>query len=146
MRELVRDKVASVFVEYDACLEKRLQDGREIHPCDAEVYHSLLTGENSVEITSAEQLWELAKSALATSERLEKLAYELVTRERAEEIRRLRVDEEYTWRMIAEACYKAWQLTPDHWSPPSNQIAGMALCQAAAEFFLGEHYMREPWN
>ncbi len=54
----------------------------------------------------------------------------------------LRVEEKCSWRAIAEVCYNlGWA----KWSPPSNQIMGMALCQRAAQL-LGEDYKKEAWN
>jgi hypothetical protein len=52
----------------------------------------------------------------------------------------LRVDRKYTWRSVARACSNAWRLD---WG--SNQIAGMSICEAAAER-LFEHYRKPPWN
>ncbi|MBW2649234.1 MAG: hypothetical protein JRC53_05390 [Deltaproteobacteria bacterium] len=67
---------------------------------------------------------------------------EPMTKEQAEVVRKLRVEEGYSWRAIAHACY---DLGWGHWSPPSNQIVGMAICERAAQFF-GEDYKKEPWN
>lgn len=67
-------------------------------------------------------------------------AKELMTKERAEFIRKLRVDEDYTWREVAWACNEAWD---GDWD--SNQIMGMALCEEAAKLF-DENYRKEPWN
>jgi hypothetical protein len=55
-------------------------------------------------------------------------------------VRRLRVDQRLTWRAIARACSTAWKTD---WE--SNQLAGMAVCECAAEWFL-EDYMKPPWN
>ncbi|MBU0846725.1 hypothetical protein KKH23_06000 [Patescibacteria group bacterium] len=60
----------------------------------------------------------------------------------AKAVRVLRVDKGYSWRAVAEACY---ELGWGKWSPPSNQIMGMALCERAAQL-LGEDYEKEPWN
>ena len=70
-----------------------------------------------------------------------------LTRQQAEFVRRLGVDEGYTWRAIAQACYEAWDVArdpPDWWSIPSNQYIGMLLCKAAAEQF-GEDHTSGPW-
>ena len=63
-----------------------------------------------------------------------------MTPERARFIRRLRVNDELTWRGVAAACSEAW--TTD-WE--SNQGVGMFLCDAAAEC-LDEDPNAEPWN
>ncbi|MBA7698480.1 hypothetical protein ES703_107157 [subsurface metagenome] len=57
-------------------------------------------------------------------------------------VRVLRVEEKCSWRAVAERCHNlGW----GKWSPPSNQIMGMALCERAAQL-LGEDYEKEPWN
>ena len=63
-----------------------------------------------------------------------------MTPEQASFVRRLRVDEGYTWRAVADACALAW-----HGEWDSHQLAGMAICERAATF-TAEHYMRPPWN
>jgi len=42
---------------------------------------------------------------------------------------------------------KSFEYWPEwfRWDPPSNQVAGMALCKIAAEY-LGEDYFTDPWN
>lgn len=67
----------------------------------------------------------------------------LMTKELADRIRMARIDQELTWRGVAVEMYEIW---PDaRWNPPSNQLAGRALCDQAA-IFLGEDPKREPWN
>lgn len=67
-----------------------------------------------------------------------------MTKKRALEIRRIRVEEEYTWRAVARHCHKLWGDAAD-WDPPSNQLAGMALCKLAAKVF-NEDYYDNDWN
>lgn len=58
-------------------------------------------------------------------------------------VRRWRVEEGMTWRAVARA---ADDLFPGIWgSQPSNQLAGLALCTAAARL-LGEDAMGPLWN
>lgn len=64
----------------------------------------------------------------------------LMNDERAAYVRRLRVDRRYTWRKVARACSQAWGTD---WE--SNQIAGIAICEAAARYFF-EDYRKPPWN
>lgn len=51
-----------------------------------------------------------------------------MTQERAEFVRKLRIDEQCTFRAIAAACSKEWAA---NWG--SNQLIGEDLCRAAAE-------------
>jgi hypothetical protein len=65
-------------------------------------------------------------------------------------IRRKRVDERYSWRAVArwgfnEPRLNYGRLNPPAWWPPSNQLAGMALCEIAATLD-GEDYRDPPWN
>ena len=52
----------------------------------------------------------------------------LMSPERAEFVRKLRIDEGYTFRAVAAACAEEWGAT---WG--SNQLIGEELCRAAAE-------------
>ncbi|MFF0413128.1 hypothetical protein ACFYUY_22135 [Kitasatospora sp. NPDC004745] len=63
-----------------------------------------------------------------------------LTPEMAARIRTWRVDEEYSWRAVAEAASELWG---SKWG--SNQLFGADLCEAAARV-LGEDPHREPWN
>ncbi len=104
------------------------------------------TGDGLIEIKSVEQFKALAQAA---SDRFEGLGeiVKVMTHDQALFIRMLRVDKGYTWRAVAEACYEQnWEgYDREQWTPPSNQLMGMALCEKAAEFF-GEHYKQPPWN
>ena len=126
-----------VFVTED----KAMHQGAILSSADKEILESVQTGEGMITIESVEQFQEMAKAA---SERLDEFK-ELcspMTLEQAKVVRMLRVDKGYSWRAVAEACY---ELGWGKWSPPSNQILGMAVCQRAAEL-LGEDYEKEPWN
>ena len=63
-----------------------------------------------------------------------------IDREAAILIRKLRVEDDYSWRAIARFCSKVWR---GPWG--SNQIAGMVICDKAAKL-LDEDYMEPPWN
>ena len=67
-----------------------------------------------------------------------------LTLKQAKDIRRMRVDDGYSWRAIAHECYDKGYLGGD-WYPKSNQLMGMSLCEMASKFF-NENYMEEPWN
>ena len=64
-----------------------------------------------------------------------------MTLERAEFVRRLRCEHNYSWRALARACWTEWN---GDWTPPNNQIMGMALCERAAELFF-EDYRQGEW-
>jgi hypothetical protein len=99
---------------------------------------------STVTITSAEQLMALAMAAQETYRHFSEEIAPRMTDERAVEIRRLRVDEGYSWRAVAAATHEAWG-SDATWTPFSNQLAGMALCKIAAER-LGENAGEAPWN
>ncbi|GAA4626035.1 hypothetical protein GCM10023196_032610 [Actinoallomurus vinaceus] len=61
-----------------------------------------------------------------------------LTSEQVVQIRAWRVDQDMTWRAVAEAAAGAWGA--DH---GSNQLAGEELCRAAA-LALGEDPSSEP--
>ncbi|MEV0403737.1 hypothetical protein [Actinoallomurus sp. NPDC050550] len=63
-----------------------------------------------------------------------------LTSEQVVQIRAWRVDQEMTWRGVAQAAADAWG--SDH---GGNQIAGEELCRAAA-LVLGEDPSSDPWN
>ncbi len=82
----------------------------------------------------------LANAAGLAWEHFQREAAAILTDERADYVRKLRVDRKYTWRSVARACSTAWRTD---WG--SNQIAGMAICEAAAKRFF-EDYRQPPWN
>lgn len=63
-----------------------------------------------------------------------------ITMEMAVQIRRWRVDEDFTWRAVAQAATGLWGSEYG-----SNQLFGEDLCVAAAKM-LGENPCKEPWN
>lgn len=63
-----------------------------------------------------------------------------LTTEQVAQIRAWRVDEEMSWRAVAQAATDTWGS-----SYGSNQLFGEDLCRAAAEA-LGEDVAKEPWN
>lgn len=62
----------------------------------------------------------------------------------ASQIRHWRINNHMTWRALSAAAYQEGWFDHD-WSPPSNQLMGMALAEKAATLF-GENYREEPWN
>lgn len=63
-----------------------------------------------------------------------------LTPKQVAQIRTWRVDQEMTWRAVAQAATDAWGSDRG-----SNQLAGEELCRAAA-IALGEDPNSEPWN
>jgi hypothetical protein len=58
-------------------------------------------------------------------------------------VRRLRVEEAYSWRAIARQIATHLGMRDAWWA--GNQPAGMSICDAAARSF-GEDFTEEPWN
>ncbi len=119
-----------------------------LDPTDQQIYQQSVTGEGLIPIESMEQLQALAEAAMLTKQVFDDDVAILLTPERAAEVRRLRGDEGYSWRAVAHACHDAWAADlPEEmrWFPPSNQLMGMALCEAAARHF-GEDSDKPPWN
>ena len=91
---------------------------------------------------SVSEFKAMAASAEATYDAFLKLASGMTDRA-ADFVRRARVEKHFSWRAVARAFHDRkgglWIV------PASNQLAGIALCQVAAER-LGENPWREPWN
>lgn len=66
----------------------------------------------------------------------------LTSIEQAHEVRQLRVDEELTWRGVAEVLQARWMARVGQ---GDEQSLGATLCHVAAEL-LGEDPDGEPWN
>jgi hypothetical protein len=114
-----------------------------MHPKDMEVLKCAQTGEGAIPITSAEMLNDLVKTTRATKNVFSKTT-ETMTKKQAEKVREWRVNDDCTWRGIAQMAWnEGW--FDRRWDPPSNQLMGMDLCEKAARFF-GENYMEPPWN
>ena len=86
----------------------------------------------------------LGSLALLTQERFLEQIGPFMTPERAKYVRKLRVDDDLTWRGVAEAWEKEFA-TIAPWKFKGSQLAGMAKCELAAKCF-GEDYMKPPWN
>ncbi|MBA7468383.1 hypothetical protein ES707_03631 [subsurface metagenome] len=126
-----------VFVTGD----KAIHQGAVLSRADKEILDSVRTGAGLITIKSLKQLKEMAKSACERFGEFKELCSPM-TPVQARVVRMFRVNKGYSWRAVAEACYRlGW----GKWVPPSNQIMGMALCRRAAEL-SGEDYERDPWN
>lgn len=86
---------------------------------------------------------EEAKAALDTIKDFP-LIRARMTRARAVHVRHLRIDESASWRVVAAECHESWA-NDAAWEPATNVLAGMELCEAAAEYF-GEQFLQAPWN
>lgn len=91
---------------------------------------------------TGEQLKTMSKAAAKTSNRFYAQAMSIMTSERAQEVREFRCQKKHSWRALAGACHEQWG---GSWSPPTNQLMGMALCEVAAEL-LNEDCHELPWN
>lgn len=80
------------------------------------------------------------QAAAATVQLFQDEVARVMNDQRAAFVRRLRVDQRYTWRKIARTCAEAW-----HTDWGSNQLAGMAICEHAARRTF-EDYRKPPWN
>lgn len=108
-----------------------------LHPVDEHIRAQTDTGF----YVTPELFGELLDGVQETTNRL-RTEFSQLSERQAHLVRALRVDQGCSWRMVAEECYEAWG---GSWAPPSNQIVGMILCEAAAPKF-GEDANAEPWN
>jgi len=107
---------------------------------------SELEAGGGIPIKSVEQLEALAKALVKTFNYYREQAKKNMTRDQAEFIRKLRVEDGYSWRAVARRCHDNYRFKDwPKWKPESSQPMGMALCERAAEIF-GENYQGEPWN
>jgi len=107
---MAKKKEEKVFVTED----KALREGATIAEADREILQSVQTGEGLVTIESVEQLQEMAKQAAERFEEFKELCSPMELWQ-ARVIRVLRVEENCSWRAVAESCYKlGW----GKWSPP----------------------------
>lgn len=120
--------------------EDRHIGGPKEHPVDT----AARTGAGGVIVLdSADQLMELARIAQSAFASISGRVAPKMTPERAARVRELRADG-FTWRSVAAQIHAEWGADAD-WNPPSNQLAGMALCEAAATA-LGEEHAAYPWR
>lgn len=153
-------KRAEVFLTDDSCM-KGPRDPARFSVDDlrllAQVRGEILTPREAIDRFGARRERAAAKRAVAQAEllhvasrkarsrfaRFQEQVADALTPGRAGFVRHLRVESRCTWRRVAELCAAAWG--SGGWEPDSNQLAGMAICELAAEL-CGEHYRRAPWN
>lgn len=131
------------FVTNDQAIHK----SGKIDETDKAILRSVQTGRGFIKIESKEQLEYIAKGLVAAFDMCLEFCRQHMTKDQADVVRRLRIDEGYSWRAVAHACHELkWWPPDEYWDRvPSAQPMGMALCEVAAGFF-GENYMEPPWN
>lgn len=98
-----------------------------LHPVDRAYLVSATTGEGAIPITQ-KQIQEFLIGSLHNRMLFKQMIERLMTRKRAEYVRYLR--HTHSWRALAQRCHDEWGAG---WDPPSSQIAGIILCEVAAE-------------
>jgi hypothetical protein len=93
---------------------------------------------------SVEELIELSQAARQTEADFYQRIKPRMTPDRAARIRAIRCLENRSYRSLAGELWLEWGRDAD-WHPMTNQLAGVALCRAAAES-LGEDFRRYPWD
>ncbi|MBO0887475.1 hypothetical protein J2P12_00080 [Candidatus Bathyarchaeota archaeon] len=96
-----------------------------------------------IEITSTDELMEFARMAEKRHAEFTQSIQQHMNQERAQRIRHLRCQDDLSWRELAEVTYREWGTDAD-WYPINNQLAGVALCEVAAQL-LGEDVHKYPW-
>ena len=129
------DERKTFFITTDVPLKSGSQKTTE---ADRRILESANSGEGLIQITP-EMLQDLAEKAQKLFHFFQE-QFKDMPKEQASFIRKLRVEENGTWRYVAETCNNEWE---GNWG--SNQLAGMALCERAA-ILHGEEYTSDPWN
>lgn len=119
--------------------DKGLRQPAVLSQTDVEIMKEAQSGGGIT--VSLDELKGMAKAAGERFEEFKELCSPM-TLEQARIVRKFRVEENFSWRAVAQAAYNlGW----GEWSPPSNQIMGMAICERAAQL-LNENYREPPWN
>lgn len=95
-------------------------------------------------ISSEKELRELLAAVRETHDYYEKLIRPLVNADRAKRIREIRVDQKQSYRVLAGILHMEWGREAC-WTPVTNQIAGVVLCELAA-VAMGEEESNYPWR
>lgn len=126
-----------IFVTRDSAMLRK-------SPMASDVDRAVVASDGGLMEVTPEQLLEFARQASDAKARFDRVVERGMTLERAKQIKVWRCMVGCTWRRVAELASEQWG-TAAKWSPPSNQLAGLALCETAARR-LGEDPEREPWN
>jgi len=112
-------------------LTNETYEGRVLDPADVGVLRSASSG-SGVTALNEQALMQLARDAWETLTEFRGMAASM-TPGQASYVADLRLVRGYSWRALARACHDEGWPNLRGWSPPSNQIMGMALCERAAE-------------
>ncbi len=122
--------------------DRAIREGGKLDAADYSLLASVAHGEGTKPVTPGD-LSEMAEQGSKVFDDLRDMARRHMKMRHARYIRYLRLDG-HSWRSIAHLCYnRRWDWVS--WAPPSNQIAGMTLCERAAQLH-GENYREKPWN
>jgi hypothetical protein len=127
--------------------DRALHGSGQVDAADERVLRDVAQ-DHGVQIKSVEEFQALASAAHAVHDYFGELCRRILTPERMAIVRQLRVDEGRSWRSVAAQCYERWgeETADETWDRvPSNQLMGVALCEASAAHF-DEDYMKPPWN
>ena len=107
---------------------------------------SRLMSEPAIELTSAD-IGRMAQQAVERHAEFSAWIAPHMTVLRAERIRHLRCIENCSYRALAGLCALEWGYCGEDvgWYPLTNQLAGVALCEAAARL-LNENMQAYPWQ
>jgi hypothetical protein len=95
-------------------------------------------------VLSSEEVLEMARRANETHELFYRWIKPRMNVQRARRVQQMRCSDGWSYRTIAGLSYLEWG-ADGTWAPLNNQLAGMALCEAAAEL-LGEDVQSWPWQ
>ena len=88
-------------------------------------------------VVDEEMLRALGEAARKTRDLFVAEIRSRMTLDRARKVFELRVREEHSWRALARALHDEFERS---WDPPSNQIAGLVLCEEAQRVTTGEDW------
>jgi len=122
--------------------DRAIIEGGKLDVADYSVMAAAAHGEGA-KTFSVNEFRDLTRQAGEVHSQFVDLVRGGMRKRHARYIRELRL-QNHSWRSIARLCYnRGWEWA--RWAPPNNQLAGVALCERAAEMH-GEHYREEPWN
>lgn len=125
-----------IFVTNDGALLRQ-------SPMISETDRAVLAAEDLVELTP-DQVAALSRQANEVYREFDRDVDRAMTISRARQIKVWRCFMGCSWRRVAELAAGEWGRAAK-WQPPSNQLAGLALCRRAARR-LGEKPDQPPWN
>jgi len=109
-------------------------NNRKLSPTDRKMLDAANTPvpDGAIPIDSIEKFMEIAKQAKETFDHYKGNIRNKMTKQRAEKVYDYYVNQKYSWRLLAMATWAEW-MEDAAWSPPDNQLAGMALCEVASD-------------